>query len=119
MKKILRIFICIAVITNLSGCLYGQCMDGPCAFERAKMIENIKPYGAYWIKEGMTQESRINDWLQCGGGAGLSDGFERQSNITTKEFFDGLDLHRKMIRSCMDSKGYKWIEQCDARCLHP
>jgi hypothetical protein len=117
MKKFLRIFFGIAVITNLSGCLYGQCMDGPCAFERAKMIENIKPYGAHWIKEGMTRESRSADWLQCGGASGLNDGYERKSGLTTNEYFDGLDFHRKRIRSCMDDKGYLWIEQCDARCL--
>lgn len=49
----------------------------------------------------------------------LSDGYERQSGITTKAYFEGLELHRKRIRSCMDGKKYFWIEQCDARCIHP
>jgi hypothetical protein len=105
----IKIILLFFVMVSLSGCL-----------ERIGQIDrNLRPYGAHWIKDGMTRERRMTDWLQCGGGEGLSDGFERQSNITTKEFFDGLDRHRKMIRSCMDSKGYKWIEQCDASCLHP
>jgi len=45
----------------LSGCLYGQCIDGPCALERERMIKSIKPYLAYWQKEGMTEEGRRMD----------------------------------------------------------
>ena len=117
MKRLLYIA-CLFSITLFSGCM--TCMSEMClgkdTYER---LMNSKPYGAHWIKDGMTRESRMTDWLQCGGGEGLSDGFERKSNITTNNFFDGLNLHRKVIRSCMDSKGYKWIEQCDAGCLHP
>ena len=65
----------------------------------------------------MRRKSRAADWLQCGGTTGLNDAYDRRSGITTKEYFDGLDLHRKRIRSCMDGKGYLWSEQCDARCL--
>ena len=76
-----------------------------------------KPYGAHWIKDGMTKQSRLVDWGECGGGGNLSDGYERKSGITNKEYFDGLNARRKQIRNCMDSKDYNWIEQCDARCL--
>jgi hypothetical protein len=101
--------LCLLSIFCLSGCL-----------ERIGQIDrNLKPYGAHWIKEGMTRESRVADWLQCGGGAYLNDGYERQSGITTKAYFEGLELHRKRIRSCMGGKKYFWIEQCDARCIHP
>jgi hypothetical protein len=117
MKRALKTLVIICLIASLSGCLYGQCFDGPCAFERAKMIESVKPYGAHWIKDAMTRESRIVDWLECGGGENLSDGYERKSGITNKEYFDGLNSRRKQLRNCMDSKGYNWIEQCDTRCL--
>lgn len=29
--------------------------------------EPVKPYIDYWEKEGMTKESRLNDWVVCGG----------------------------------------------------
>ena len=35
---------------------------------------NIKPYGAHWVKDGMTRESRLGDLVQCGGDANLRHG---------------------------------------------
>lgn len=33
------------------------------------------PYGARWVKEEMTRESRRADWMACGGGADFRYGF--------------------------------------------
>jgi hypothetical protein len=108
----------------IAGCTIGnghicgpQTPTAYCNKDAYDKLMHPKPYGAHWIKEGMTRESRAADWLQCGGEERLSDGYERQSGITTKEYFEGLELHRKQIRGCMGGKGYFWIEQCDARCL--
>jgi len=116
MKLINSLLIALSAST-LNGCLYGQCMNGPCALEHSRIVKSIKPYGAHWVKEGMTRESRIADWLQCGGAQGLSDGYEHQSGMSNNEFFKGLGVHRQKIRACMDEKGYNWIENCDASCL--
>lgn len=35
------------------------------------------PYGARWVKEGMTRESRRVDWMACGGAADLKSGFRK------------------------------------------
>ena len=50
----------------LSGCLYGQCMDGPCAFERARYLKSIKAYGEHWVKEGVTVDQKRADSWACG-----------------------------------------------------
>lgn len=50
----------------LSGCLYGQCMDGPCAFERARYLKSIKAYGSNELVEawkGSGSTLTIQDWL--------------------------------------------------------
>jgi len=83
----------------------------------AEILMYPTPYGAHWIKEGMTRETHLSDWIQCGGSADLGDGVEVKSGMTNKEFYDGLRAHRTHIRSCMDSRGYAWIETCDQRCL--
>lgn len=106
MKKLFAVFVPLL----LSGCLLESV--GP-------IDRSIKPYGAHWVKEGMTREMRVTDWLECGGSPGLNDGYERRSGITTKDYFEGLDLRRKQIRQCMDEKNYHWIEQCDDRCMYP
>ncbi len=83
-----------------------------CLLESVGPIDrSIKPYGAHWVKAGMTNEQRLTDWTRCGGAENLSDGYEKQSGQSNSEFFDGLRLHRTKIRTCMDSKGYVWIER--------
>ncbi len=116
MKKIFFILVSSSLIFLLTGCFVSE-LGSMSGKERIEYLQSIKPYGAHWIKEGMTRESRIVDWLECGGGENLSDGYERKSGITNKEYFDGLNAQRKRIRNCMDGKGYNWIEQCDTRCL--
>jgi hypothetical protein len=79
-----------------------------------------KPYGAHWVKEGMTRESRTYDFKGCGGDpVTLREGYERQRHQTTADYFDGLNKHTLKVHSCMGEKGYAYIESCDARCLYP
>ena len=70
MKTAYKTLVSVVAIFSLTGCLYGQCFEGPCALGRAQMIAAIKPYGAHWVKEGMSEELRLNDIQQCGGGEG-------------------------------------------------
>jgi len=77
------------------------------------------PYGARWVKAGMTRESRLSEFMQCGGYENLREGFEIQPNQPTTDFFKGYNAHVTQVSACMRSKGYSYLEQCDARCLHP
>ena len=46
------------VVTGIGGLVHGvNTLPGP-----------HYPYGARWVKEGMTRESRLADWVACGGG---------------------------------------------------
>ena len=130
MKRAFKTFVIIGLITNLSGCLYGECLDGPCAFERAKMIESIKPYGAHWIKEGMTRESRRSDLIACGSLRGEAVEFSQEQinmeKVTSEPNGAAAYLRlRDRVGACMQSKGYwpigdlQYLGGCDARCLYP
>ena len=120
MNSTIRFVLCIVATINLSGCLYGQCIDGPCALERAKIIENIKPYGAHWVKEGMTREGRLHDFKQCGGDSvTFKAGYEKQRDQTTADYLEGLNKHTLKLHSCMRAKDSLYLEQCDTRCLYP
>lgn len=100
----------LLILFLLSGCLLESV--GP-------INRNIKPYGAHWIKEGMTIESRLSDFTQCGGFGNMREGYEIQPNQSTTDFFKGYNLHVTQVAACMRAKGYTYLEQCDARCLHP
>ena len=114
MKKLIVLFLPAV----LSGCLLESV---------GRIDRNIKPYGAHWVKEGMTRESRRQDSWACGAvrteiaanGPIFSD-----DDITLEKIaIDKNDygprgrLFDKWGR-CMQSKGYTYLEQCDARCLH-
>ncbi len=87
MKKILVLVLMVC----LSGCL-----------ERiGKIDRNLKPYGAHWIKKGMTRESRWNDYVECGGSFDLREGYENKPNQTNEDFFIGFNVHTYDVFSCM------------------
>ena len=120
MSTLIKTLLGIMFTINLSGCLYGQCFDGPCALERAKIIKSIKPYGAHWVKEGMSRDSRRHDFKECGGDSvSFKAGYEKQRDQTTADYFEGLNKHTLKVHSCMRAKDYIYLEQCDARCLYP
>ena len=122
MKKLLVMFL---VMICLSGCL-----------ERiGKIDRNIKPYGAHWIKEGMTREIRLQDLESCGNSNSLDSGFSdaliRAETLPTdlvsprsynKALIDNPQAEARLGKKrmfCMQEQGYFWLEQCDDRCLHP
>lgn len=92
-----------------------------CLLESVGRIDrNIKPYGAHWVKEGMTRETRTHDFTECGGdSATFKVGYEIQRDQTTADYFEGLNKHTLKVHSCMRVKNYIYLEQCDARCLYP
>ncbi len=90
--------VCTAAVTLLfSGCLLESV--GP-------VERNPKPYVDYWIKEGITKESRLTDWIQCEGGTNRNYGYEIQKGQSNKEFFDGFTVYMNRVDTCMKGKGY-------------
>ena len=62
MKTLVNYFVLGLVNLVLNGCgIGGMWMNGDPSVGR-----NLKPYGAHWIKEGMTRESRQTDLVACG-----------------------------------------------------
>jgi len=49
----LRFLVLMCLTMRLTGCHYGQCMNGPCSIEHERMIKAIKSYGQYWTKPTM------------------------------------------------------------------
>ena len=122
----------VAMTLHLTGCGIGGVWLEPSNAPR----EPAYPYGARWVKEGMTRESRKADWIACGGGPDLQDGFRKLVQPETWEFFwPQKEAHRKNLWECMNSKNYEYFirghefeypkltgkaSSCDARtCLYP
>ena len=114
----------------LAGCLYGQCINGPCALEHSRIVKPIKPYGAHWVKEGMTKESRRLDLDSCGSvsheDVQFSDEKLRMERLPNEPNNINAYLRlRDQVGVCMSSRGYtavgdlKYLGGCDARCMYP
>lgn len=104
MKKFLTLLI---TVISLIGCVRMTCMSPSCLGEETyNNLMYPKPYGARWVKEGMTRESRKIDWIVCGGAENLREGYELQYGMFHKEFFDGLNSLRNQLWTCMETKGY-------------
>jgi hypothetical protein len=77
----------------------------------------------------MTRESRKADWVACGGGADLRDGFRDWVKPEAwASYWPQLDSHTRQLATCMKSKGYDYRnpqkpgkpDECDAGgCLYP
>nr|VFK06713.1 MAG: hypothetical protein BECKLPF1236B_GA0070989_100213 [Candidatus Kentron sp. LPFa] len=102
-------FSTIAVVLGLplilSGCLYGQCMNGACPLERARYLASIKAYGEFFVKPGMTTEGWRRDWVACGG---WDDGQYGAGPRLPGETGDLKAAHRtaEKLEACMNAKGY-------------
>ncbi len=103
----LRLVSVMLIPTLLSGCLYGQCMEGMCTLERERYLNSIKAYGEYWTKPEMTRESWRQDWVDCGG---LKNGQYLPGPRLPGETGDIAAASRrgKSLGACMQSKGYTY-----------
>lgn len=123
------------VVILFTGCTIGnghicgpQTPTAYCNKEAYEKLMHPKSYGAHWIKEGMTTESRRNDSWRCGAANTIhaadyvvfSDAQKNSARIPTDKDDYGPD-ERLTVQwnTCMKSKGYVYLDQCDARCLHP
>jgi len=117
--------ICLfSLLFTISGCNTQIAVTG----EARQRLVNPIPYGARWVKEGMTRESRLADWVTCGGG-NLSNGF--RTNVhgeLMRHYLDEMDNHSKKLTSCIQDKGYSFkyysrpglADECTVQiCLYP
>jgi hypothetical protein len=131
MRAVYLFLICPLFLAMLNGCgIGGMWMNGDPSVGR-----NLKPYGAHWVKEGMTRESRLQDYESCGGNKRLNPGFPdaviRAETLSTdtvsaqtynKDLINNPQAEARLGKKrmfCMLGKGYVWLENCDARCLYP
>lgn len=115
----LRFALMLLLCASISGCeLLCQAGTGTCGMssEEAHELLHPKPYGAHWIKLGMTEKSRLDDAQACGGDRDLQlNGFSRKEIESAKHRGDPNDILaiwrlRQRWAECMKSKGYHYEE---------
>jgi hypothetical protein len=123
--------VCFALLLciNLTACgFFGPCGHGdPFALFQYCPKTKSYPYGARFVKEGMTRESRLADWVGCSGDSALGYNVVRK-DIFDKEYFPQVEKQADKLFLCMKAKGYVYQnpytaaapEQCNPqKCLYP
>ena len=110
MKWLLWIVACLGLL--LTGC--NTTILVASGKEFSDYQKSIKPYIAYWQKEGVTEEERRRDSLECGG---LNDSIQfmgtrvlkaaQRPSETDEETETRL---RQDWVACMREKGYQWVK---------
>ncbi len=117
------LFVYVGFAVVLSGCgIGGVWMNGD-----PSVGKNLKPYGAHWVKDGMTRESRLDDIVACGATRDLTIHFPIESiqKLPGYQYTETDEIRRAASndvledrwRICMKSKGYSYVDKCDIRCL--
>ncbi|MDY0196080.1 MAG: hypothetical protein WC253_06900 [Sulfurovaceae bacterium] len=110
-----RIYVLVLISIFFYGCRGG--MIGLSGQDRVDFIAAIKPALYYWHKNGVSEEQKIRDWIECGGHTNgqfvwnetkirqeMRPGEVYTTNIYQNKAYNRLQ--NKLI-NCMDKKGYK------------
>ena len=112
-----RLLTMVMFLLLLNGCgIYGYEMNGISGQAREKYLQSIKPYGAHWMKVGVTDAQRLDDTVQCGSARTLYIGFsdanlraERQ--VGESNDFAAEERLSKTWSTCMEASGYRYQSQ--------
>lgn len=78
------------------------------------MIKSIKPYIAYWQKEGMTEGSRLRDWVACGGQENGNFSLGRNKRIPGESSDTFRTRLEHDFERCMLRNGYRYTGNCSS-----
>lgn len=115
------------IVLACAGCGSQIAISGK---ERTEYLRSIKPYGAHWVKEGMTRESRRADLRACGSVNFENVRFTEMQIEAARLPTDPNDINaflrlRDQLGQCMAERGYRpvgdlqYLTGCDARCMYP
>ncbi len=108
MRK-LTYFLLLLSLTQTGCGIGGHWMNGDPFYK-----PYIKPYIAYWTKEGITEESRLNDWVECGGLPDGSFALDRKKRLPE----ESSDIFRTRLefefQRCMLRANYHYTGNCSS-----
>ena len=94
----------------LAGCnMWVGLSDG-----RDDYLKSIKPYIAYWQKEGMTEESRLKDWMACGGSRNGSFGINMQDRLPGESQGASENRQQTDFQRCLIRSSYRYTGNCSS-----
>lgn len=76
---------------------------------------SIKPYIAYWEKPGASEETRLKDWLACGGQPNGNFGVTAKNHLLPGETESAARTRLEFeFQRCMIRSGYRYTGDCSS-----
>ncbi len=108
-SEILRLITLVIVLLQTGCGIGGHWMTGD-----PSAGVNVKPYIAYWEKEGMTEESRLEDWIACGGFRNGGFGINMQDRLPSESQAESQNRQQTDFQRCILSAGYHYTGDCSS-----
>ena len=109
--KPLRFWVVLCLICPLAGCgIGGFWMTGD-----PSAGKDIKPYLAYWQKEGMTEEGRLKDWVACGGNERGTFSWKVKQQLPDETDDAARTRQNFAFQRCMSRSGYHYTGDCSSK----
>jgi len=111
MKWLLWIVACLGLL--LTGC--NTTILVASGKEFSDYQKSIKPYIAYWQKEGMTEEGRLKDWMACGGSRDGGFGINIQDRLPGESRAASQERQKTDFQRCLLRAGYRYTGDCSSK----
>ena len=105
---------CWATLSLISLTLAG-CAGPGLTTGRDAYLKSIKPYLAYWQKEGMTEEGRLKDWMACGGSRDGGFGINIQDRLPGESRAASQERQKTDFQRCLLRAGYRYTGDCSSK----
>ena len=76
--------------------------------------KSIKPYIAYWQKEGMTEEGRLKDWVACGGNERGTFSWKVKQQLPDETDDAARTRQNFAFQRCMIRSDYHYTGDCSS-----
>ncbi|HMM55778.1 MAG TPA: hypothetical protein PKC23_12255 [Candidatus Desulfobacillus sp.] len=86
----------------------------PAIVRMSEYQKNIKSYMEYWTKDGMTAESRVRDWVACGGQPNGNFSLDSRKRLPGEEYNAYLNRLEAEFERCMIRNGYRYTGNCSS-----
>lgn len=102
------------LISCFESCAVGDPLSILTYCDYDKYQKSIKPYIAYWHKDGMNDESRLQNWVTCGGFKNGSFGINIQDKLPGESQVTSQNRQQMNFQRCMIRSGYSYKGNCSS-----
>ncbi|WP_395757730.1 hypothetical protein [Achromobacter sp. EB05] len=122
MRTTIRLFFVSAFLLSVTGCFYINKRGYLCSITESQTLcdpvlsawvgYKVLPMEWYWPLNGQTEETRRQDWKECGGKGNGDFSVKNEYKLTFEQYLKESMAFSDELKRCMQKKGYQFVPQC-------